>query len=42
LSLLIIVGPATWLALGLVDSLRVISERLDFANLCDTRARQNR
>jgi predicted PurR-regulated permease PerM len=33
LSLLIIVGPATWLALGLVDSLRVISERLDFANL---------
>jgi predicted PurR-regulated permease PerM len=33
LSLLIIVGPATWLALGLVDSLRVISERLDLANL---------
>jgi predicted PurR-regulated permease PerM len=33
LSLLIIVGPATWLALGLVNSLRVISERLDLANL---------
>jgi predicted PurR-regulated permease PerM len=33
LSLLIIVGPATWLALGLVDSVRLISERLDFANL---------
>jgi predicted PurR-regulated permease PerM len=33
LSLLIIVGPATWLALGLVDSLRLISERLDLANL---------
>ena len=33
LSLLIIIGPATWLALGLVDSLRLISERLDLANL---------
>src|SRR5271154_3306841 len=33
LSLLIIIGPATWLALGLVNSLRVISERLDLANL---------
>src|SRR5271169_6769784 len=33
LSLLIIIGPATWLALGLVDSLRMISERLDLANL---------
>src|SRR5215472_15822801 len=33
LSLLIIVGPATWLALGLADSLRLISERLDLANL---------
>lgn len=33
LSLLVIVGPATWLALGLVDSLRVIAERLDLANL---------
>ncbi len=33
LSLLIIIGPATWLALGLVDSLRLISERLVHANL---------
>jgi predicted PurR-regulated permease PerM len=29
LSLLIIIGPATWLALGLIDSLRVISDQLD-------------
>ncbi len=29
LSLLVIIGPATWLALGLVDSVRMISERLD-------------
>jgi len=33
LSLLVIIGPATWLALGLVDSIRLISERLDLANL---------
>ena len=33
LSLLIIIGPATWLALGLVDGLRLISARLDLANL---------
>jgi predicted PurR-regulated permease PerM len=33
LSLLVIVGPASWLALGLVDSVRVIAERLDLANL---------
>jgi predicted PurR-regulated permease PerM len=33
LSLLIIIGPATWLALGLVNSLRVISEQIDLANL---------
>src|SRR5262245_54241981 len=26
-------GPATWLALGLIDSIRLISERLDLANL---------
>ena len=32
LSLLIVIG-ATWLALGLVDSLRMISERLDFSTL---------
>ena len=29
LSLLVIIGPATWLALGLVDSVRMISDRLD-------------
>jgi predicted PurR-regulated permease PerM len=29
LSLLVIMGPATWLALGLVDSVRAISDRLD-------------
>jgi predicted PurR-regulated permease PerM len=33
ISLLIVIGPATWLALGLVDSLRMISERLDFSIL---------
>lgn len=33
LSLLVVIGPATWLALGLIDSLRVISERLDFSTL---------
>jgi predicted PurR-regulated permease PerM len=33
LSLLVIIGPATWLALGLVDSLRLIADRLDLANL---------
>ncbi len=33
LGLLIVIGPATWLALGLVDSLRMISERLDFSSL---------
>jgi predicted PurR-regulated permease PerM len=33
LSLLIVIGPATWLTLGLVDSLRMISERLDFSIL---------
>jgi predicted PurR-regulated permease PerM len=33
LGLLVIVGPAMWLALGLVDSVRVIAERLDLANL---------
>ncbi|HEX3341338.1 MAG TPA: AI-2E family transporter, partial [Pseudolabrys sp.] len=29
LSLLVVIGPATWLALGLIDSLRVISDQLD-------------
>ncbi len=33
ISLLIVIGPATWLALGLVDSLRMISEQLDFSTL---------
>ena len=33
LSLLIVIGPATWLALGLIDSLRMISERIDFSAL---------
>ena len=33
LSLLVIVGPAAWLALGLVDSVRLIAERIDLANL---------
>ena len=33
LSLLIVIGPATWLALGLIESLRIISERLDFSTL---------
>ncbi len=33
LSLLIVIGPAAWLVLGLVDSLRMISERLDFSSL---------
>ena len=29
LSLVVIIGPATWLAMGLVDSVRMISDRLD-------------
>lgn len=33
LSLLVILGPATWLAIGLVDSLRAISEHLDLSTL---------
>jgi predicted PurR-regulated permease PerM len=33
LSLLIVIGPAAWLALGLVDSLRILSERLDLSTL---------
>jgi predicted PurR-regulated permease PerM len=32
-SLLVVIGPATWLALGLVDSIRMISERLDVSTL---------
>jgi predicted PurR-regulated permease PerM len=33
LSLLIVIGPATWLALGLIDSFRILSERLDLSAL---------
>ena len=33
LSLLIVIGPATWLALGLLDSLRILSERLDLSTV---------
>ena len=32
-SLLVVIGPATWLALGLIDSVRIITERLDMSNL---------
>jgi len=33
LSLLIVIGPAAWLALGLIEGLRIISERLDLSTL---------
>ena len=33
MSLLVVIGPATWLALGLIDSLRTVAERLDFSTL---------
>ena len=33
LSLLIVIGPATWLVLGLIDSLRILSERFDLSAL---------
>jgi predicted PurR-regulated permease PerM len=33
INLLIVIGPATWLALGLIDSLRALSERLDLSIL---------
>jgi predicted PurR-regulated permease PerM len=32
-SLLVIIGPVTWLALGLIDSIRTISEQLDVSAL---------
>ena len=41
LTLLIVIGPATWLALGLIDSLRVISERLDISSLAIPRPSQS-
>ncbi len=33
LTLLIVIGPATWLALGLIESVRVVSERFDASAL---------
>ncbi|MBO0712440.1 MAG: AI-2E family transporter, partial [Acetobacteraceae bacterium] len=33
LSLLIVIGPATWLALSLIDSVRFISSRLDVSTI---------
>jgi predicted PurR-regulated permease PerM len=33
INLLIVIGPATWLALGLIDSLRALSDRLDLSIL---------
>jgi predicted PurR-regulated permease PerM len=33
LGLLIVIGPATWLILGLIDSVRTISDRFDLANI---------
>jgi len=32
-NLLLVLGPATWLALGLIDSLRTVSEQLDLSML---------
>jgi predicted PurR-regulated permease PerM len=32
-SLLVVIGPATWLVLGLIDSVRILSERLDLSTL---------
>jgi len=29
LALLVVIGPATWLAIGLIDSIRVVAERLE-------------
>jgi len=33
ISLLIVIGPATWLALSLIDGLRTLSDELDFSAL---------
>lgn len=33
ISLVVVIGPATWLALGLIDSLRALSEDLDLSSL---------
>ncbi len=32
-GLLVIIGPVTWLTLGLVESIRLVSERIDLSNL---------
>jgi predicted PurR-regulated permease PerM len=32
-NLLVVIGPATWLALGLIDSIRTVSEQLDLSAL---------
>jgi predicted PurR-regulated permease PerM len=32
-ALLVVIGPATWLAIGLVDGVRMLVERLDLAHL---------
>ena len=32
-SLLVVIGPAAWLVLGLIDSLRIVSERFDLSAL---------
>src|SRR5262249_27398437 len=33
LSLLVVIGPAIWLVLGLIDSMRVVAERLDVSGM---------
>jgi len=33
ISLLVVIGPATWLALGLIDSIRTLSDRFDLSAL---------
>lgn len=40
ISLLIIIGPATWLVLGLIDSIRTLSDRLDVSTLTLPRPRE--
>jgi predicted PurR-regulated permease PerM len=32
-SLLVVIGPATWLAVGLIDSLRTVAERIDLTTI---------
>jgi predicted PurR-regulated permease PerM len=33
LTLVVVIGPATWLALGLIDSVRILSDHIDFSSL---------